>query len=95
MNTKLTIIAITVATLGLGACTQEQRVMETPPGKYVSKTSSTDANGTTTDTKSVTDVSVDQYGHKTAVVKNKTTKDPKGLFNKTTTNDSTQVIETK
>lgn len=79
----------------LGACTQEQTALNKPPGTYETTTKSTDASGTTTERKASTDVSVDQYGRKTAVVKSKTTEDPKGLFNKTTTNQSTQVIQEK
>lgn len=94
MNTQLKyVITLSALVLGLAACTPEQRVLNAPPGNYENKTSSTDSAGTTTDKKTSTNVSVDQYGNKTAVVKTKTTKDPKGLFNKTTTEDSTQVIK--
>lgn len=82
-------------TLTLSSCTQEQRVLNNPPGKYEKTTSSTDAVGTTTERRSSTEVSVDQYGNKKAVIKSKTTKDPKGLFNKTTADQSKQVIEEK
>lgn len=94
MTSRLTyLIALSAVALGLGACTPEQRVLNAPPGNYENQTSSTDSAGTTTDKKTSTNVSVDQYGNKTAVVKTKTTKDPKGLFNKTTTENSTQVIK--
>ena len=93
MKTKLPIlIAVSTLALGLGACTPEQRVLNNPPGKYEKATSTTDSSGTTVDKQSSTNVSVDEYGNKRAVIKSKTSKDPKGLFNKTT-NSSTQVIE--
>ncbi len=88
------LIAASTLALGLGACTPEQRLLNNPPGQYEKTTSTTDSNGTNVDKKSSTNISVDEYGNKKAVVKTKTTKDPKGLFNKTT-NSSTQVIEEK
>lgn len=90
----LVLLTASAAVLGASACTPEQKAMNTPPGTYKSTTTSTDANGTTYKTKDVTDVTVDEYGNKKAVVKSKTTKDPKGLFNKTTSS-SEQVIEEK
>lgn len=94
MKTQLTILlALSALTLSI-ACTPEQKVMNNPPGKYERSTSTTDSQGTTIDDQSSTKVSVDEYGNKKAVIKSKTTKDPKGLFNKTT-NSSTQVIEEK
>jgi hypothetical protein len=68
-----------------------QNTTDLPPGKYESKTSSTDSNGTTTEQKKVTDVTVDEYGNKTTVIQSKTSKDPRGLFNKSTSS-SKQVI---
>ena len=78
---------LSILTLSLGACMQE-RMASTPPGEYKKTSVSTDSRGTTTVKESSTKVEVDQYGNKTAVVKSKTTKDPEGLFNKTTTNQS-------
>lgn len=95
MNKKLTILlALTTIVIGVSACTPEQRVLNNPPGKYEKTTSTTDSSGTTTDSQSSTNVSVDEYGNKKAVIKRKTSKDPRGLFNKTT-NSSSQVIEEK
>lgn len=95
MKTKLPILlALSALTLGLGACAPEQRVLNNPPGKYEKTTSTTDSSGTTVDKQSSTNISVDEYGNKRAVIKSKTSRDPKGLFNKTT-NSSTQVIEEK
>lgn len=88
------LIAISALALGLGACAQESALTKAP-GTYEKTTSSTDANGTTTKKQSSTEVTADKYGNKTAVIKSKTTKDPEGLLNKTTTSESEQVIEEK
>ena len=73
------------------ACTPEQRAQTLPPGTYEKTTKTTDAAGTTTTQKVETEVEVDEEGDKTAVVKTKTTRDPKGLFNKQTVRE-TEVI---
>lgn len=93
MKKHLMTFAAFAAALSAMACTHEQTVLDKAPGNYQSTKTSTDANGTTTTKQSYTDVSVDENGRKRAVVKSKTTKDPRGLFNKTTTNDTTEVIE--
>jgi outer membrane lipopolysaccharide assembly protein LptE/RlpB len=93
MKTHLTLLLIAGTALTLGACTHDNKsALDMPPGKYERTTSSTDANGTTTQNQTSTDVNVDQYGNKRAVVETQTTQDPKGLFNKTTTNKS-KVVE--
>ena len=92
MTTKLSIISAIIVTVLLTGCIHENSALNLPSGKYQKDVSSTDVNGTTTEQKTSTDVSVDENGHKTAVVESKTTKDPKGLFNKTTTSQ-TKVIE--
>lgn len=92
--TKPTILFATLAALAaLAACTPEHRAETMPPGKYESMTKTTDDNGTTITRQEATEVDVDEEGNKTAVVKTKTTKDPKGLFNKRTTSETTKVIE--
>jgi hypothetical protein len=89
------LLAVSATILTLSACSPERTALDAPPGNYEKTVSTTDANGTTTRTQSSTDVSVDKKGNKTAVVKSKTTKDPKGMMNKTTTSESEQVIEEK
>lgn len=88
-----TLIAVSALALGLSAC--QDSVLNNPPGMYEKTSISTDSSGTTREQKSSTDVSVDAQGNKKAVVKSKTTKDPKGLLNKSTTSESTQTIEEK
>jgi hypothetical protein len=94
-KTVYTLVTVFALALGLAACTPEQSALNKAPGTYEKTTSSTDANGTTTEQKNSTEVSEDKAGNKKAVVKSKTTKDPKGLLNKTTTSESNQVIEEK
>lgn len=98
MQKKLPILlAVSALALGLGACEQEkrqeERVLNKAPGTYEKTTSSTDAEGTTTEQESSTDIRIDDQGKKKAVIKTKKTKDPKGLLNKTTIKKSTQTIE--
>ena len=85
------LLLVSALAVGLGACAEEHRPL--PEGTYERTSSSTDANGTTTERTSSTEVDVDDNGHRKTVIKSKTTEDPKGLFNKTTTSQSEQVIE--
>jgi hypothetical protein len=87
----LTLVALLTTAVSVSACMQDS-ALNAPPGTYEKTTKSTDANGTTTKTDKSTEVYYDEYGNKKAVVKSKTTKDPKGLFNKTTT-ESEEMIE--
>lgn len=94
MKKKLfTLVALSALTFGLSSCTEVQNALNMPPGKYEKTVKSTDDKGTTTERNSSTEVEVDEYGNKSAVIKSKTTTDPEGLFNKTTTDKSKQVIE--
>ncbi len=53
-----------------------------PPGQYENQSSSVDAHGTARDEKTTTNVYYDKDGRKQTTVDRETTKDPKGLFNK-------------
>lgn len=55
------------------------------PGEYTDTEKSTNAQGTTTEQTTNTNVYYDQYGNKRAVQETQTSSDPKGLFNKSTT----------
>jgi hypothetical protein len=85
MNKNLpTIITISALVLALGACTPEQRMSHrAAPGSYDSTETSTDDKGTTTVKESTTVVTVDEYGNRKETVTSKTSRDPKGLMNKT------------
>jgi hypothetical protein len=95
---KKSILAAAAAIMVLGstsACSlfEAEQKSNLPPGKYESTRRSTDQYGTETEYMDRTDVRVDEYGNKRVTSEKKTTKDPKGLFNKKTTNKSKQVIE--
>ena len=95
MNKHLPII-ITLSALALisSACTQqEQKMYHKAPGSYESTETSTDAKGTTTVKESTTEVTVDEYGHRKETITSKTSKDPKGLMNKTTTKKTSKTIQ--
>ena len=86
-----TLLAITGA-IALSACTQTKEPTSLAPGHYEKSAMEVDEYGTKVTQKKTTDVMVDQYGNKTAIVSQKTTTDPKGLFNKSTS-QSTRVYE--
>lgn len=96
MKTKLkTIATISVLTLGLAACEMHNKPYNRAPGSYDKTSRSTDANGTAYEQDDSTDVSVDSYGNRKTVVRTKTTKDPKGLMNKTTTSKTRVEVDAK
>jgi len=86
-----TFVAGTAVIFSLGAC--KDSVLDNPPGKYESSTSRTNSNGTDVSRDSTAQVGYDSNGNKEAVVKTKTTTDPKGLFNKETTTQTQKVKE--
>ena len=86
MNKPLiTLLTVSTLMLSLSACMDMKNAMDMPDGKSEKMSSSTDANGTTTQRQYSTETDTDETGHKKTIVKSKVTKDPKGLFNKTTT----------
>lgn len=94
-----TLTGLLLLTTALSACMQQQpapkaqSAADMAPGTYEKTTTRTDADGTTVKHKDSTVVQEDAYGNKKAVVKSKTTQDPKGLFNKTTTSQSKEVVK--
>jgi hypothetical protein len=77
--------ALLIGTVALTAgCTYNEPARLPAPGRYEESSSRTSPSGTTTDRQTSTEVTVDQYGNKTAVTKNTTTTDPNGLFNSRT-----------
>ncbi len=56
-----------------------------PPGQYENSSNSTDASGTDREHHTTTNVYIDKNGNKQVTVDKETSKDPKGLFNKSST----------
>lgn len=88
----LPILVLSTTSLVIG-CYRENDISDLPPGKYESSTSSTNAYGTETNRTKSIEVERDSSGNKRAVVESETTRDPEGLFNKSTTSSSKKVIE--
>ncbi len=82
-KSMLTLAGLSASILALSACSSSPT--DLPPGEYHNSTKSTSADGTNYSSKTTTDVSQDRYGNKKATVTTKSTKDPDGLFNKSTT----------
>lgn len=92
MTKKLILMLLPLAVLAVSACTTAKTQVETrAPGKYTSTTKSTDSNGTNYETTKTTHVKVDANGNKYGTVETKTDKDPKGLFNSSTSKSKTTV----
>lgn len=91
MNKNLTsLLILSTVALGLSACMDKPMHDKKPmnhaaPGSYKSTETSTDANGTTTVKESTTDVTIDSDGNRNETITSKTSKDPEGLGNKTST----------
>ncbi len=90
MKKLFALCGVSLAALTLSACTDSPTSL--PPGHYESKTSSVDANDTGHSRETSTDVYYDANGNKKATVNQKTTTDPKGLFNKSTS-ESTETVQ--
>jgi len=85
----LTLLAVSALSVGVAACTHHHDSNDLPPGKYETETSSVNSYGTQIDKKTTADVTVDKYGNKKTVVESETSRDPEGLFNKSTTTKTT------
>lgn len=92
MIKSITLCAVAAVSLSMAACSTSSSPTDLPPGQYNNVTRSTDSNGTTTVNRNTTTVGEDAYGNKTAVVQKKKSTDPRGLFNKSTS-ESTTVID--
>lgn len=66
----------------IAACTAAPTTL--PPGEYKKSERSVSSDGTEYKKETTTNVYVDEYGNKRAVKETETSKDPKGLFNKST-----------
>ena len=71
------------------------RPIDRPPGRYESNQSATDSNGTTYERQDSSKVGYDAKGNKTAVTQTKTSRDPPGLLNKTTTKTQETIEQEK
>lgn len=72
----------------LAGCAMERHSMIRAPGSYESAESHTDSKGTTTSKTTKTDVSIDSRGRRQQNSTTETSRDPRGLMNKTTTKKS-------
>ena len=87
----LTIAA--ASSITLAGCAMERHSMMRAPGSYESAESYTDSKGTTTSNTTKTDVSVDSRGRRQQNITSETSRDPRGLMNKTTTKKSSMTKE--
>jgi hypothetical protein len=85
MRHSITILTLAMATFSLSSCSMYGRDGNPEPGQYNQSSRSVDAHGTARTTQKSTNVYYDEYGHKKIDVDKRTTTDPKGLMNKTTT----------
>jgi hypothetical protein len=81
----LHILTFSALALSMNGCMDVKNALDMPVDKYEKMESSTDANGTVTQKQSSSEIDVDKSGNEKTVIKSKTTNDPEGLFNKTTT----------
>ena len=84
MKKTLILLTLSFATFALTGCMYNEPTT-LPPGQYEQTSESTDSQGTTREQKSSADVYYDENGKKKVSIDRKTTTDPKGLFNKSTT----------
>ena len=82
INTFRFLSVATLSTLLLAGCTTAHHPA---PGQYETKTEKVDADGTVHKSTSSTDIYYDKNGKMRGTVDKETTTDPKGLFNKSTT----------
>lgn len=87
-KTVPTIITVSALALALGACGPDQRMHHKGPGSYETTETNTDARGTTTVKTSTIAVTIDEDGHRRETITSKTSRDPEGLGNKTSTRTS-------
>jgi hypothetical protein len=93
MKTPAPLCLAAALALNFTACAYEERVEDLPPGHYERSVKSIDSRDVETDRDTSVDVTYDQYGNKKEVIDTKTTRDPPGLFNKTTTESREEVDE--
>lgn len=82
MKNSFKYLALGLGLMGVAACTAAPRSL--PPGEYKKTERSVSSDGTEYKKETTTDVYYDAYGNKRATQETETSKDPKGLFNKST-----------
>ncbi len=85
MTKNITYLSVAIVALTLAGCGMYGQNSNLPPGQYEQHSSTVDSKGTARTTNKSTDVYYDEYGNKKVNIDKKTTTDPKGLMNKTTT----------
>ena len=80
MKKNIALVMVAVAAMGLSAC--KEKVSQT---EVVEKST---VNGTTVESKTTTETSVDDEGNRRIEAETKTTVDPEGMMNKETTEES-------
>jgi hypothetical protein len=88
MEKTLSLLTLSFAALSLASCAYSEPATSLPPGQYEHTSKSVDQEGTVHSQESSTEVYYDEYGHKQSSVQKKTTTNPKGLFNKRSTESS-------
>jgi len=84
MKKTWTILSVSLTVLAASGCVQHHPA-PLPPGQYDHSSKATDQYGTERTNETTTNVYYDEYGNRKVTVDKKTTTDPEGLFNKTTT----------
>lgn len=79
-------LCVLTAALALSACTSTSSPTHLPPGEYERTEQHTNSAGTEVTKKTNTSVYYDEQGNKRAVQDTETSRDPEGLFNKSTSN---------
>ncbi len=87
INRTLALSAVALAAISLTACKDEARTKTETTEKAVM------SDGTEVETKTQSDITVDEHGHRTGTVESTTTVDPEGIMNKETVEESHKEIE--
>ncbi len=91
MKKSVSVAGIFLVALALSSCAERNRPVSLLPGEYTQTSRTVDSQGTERDQESVTNVYYDANGNKRVAVDKTTSVDPKGLFNKRTT-ETHQVV---
>ena len=83
-HSLLTLSAVSLTALMLSACYMNKPAPRLAPGQYEESVTTKDAYGTKVTKKTSTDVDVDYDGDRRVVKESKTTRNPRGWFNKET-----------